>query len=682
MGLFNELKHRNVFRVGAAYILLGWLIIQVADVVVPHLPLPDWTTGLVILLVFIGFPFALLFAWAYELTSEGIQRESGSVGSGPGASAKRFDPIVFGLLVVAASVWLIVDSQDVEEQHHYASIAVLPFDNLSGDPQQAYLSAGLTDELLNTFASIETLKVAAPISSRAALNEKLSIAEVGDALGVESVLMGSLRMSDDQLLITARLIDTASNFQIWTGEYNILMTEVFDVQDEIARRILTALQGRLVAGQAGAVVSTRNPQAYEEYLKGVRLAQNWERELLAESQKHLTAATEMDPRFAEAWAGRALAYFRIATQSQGREQQEGLEQARQMNERAMELDPELAEAHAITAQLLAHDYRYDEALEANKRAIDRRPSYAEAHQWRSRMLRSLGHIDAAEIALAKAYELDKLNPRILFTWQTRECHAYRPALSIERLDKLAEQIHPVGLMLCATANQHFARGIETIEANTPMRPIWPYVYVKQCDQAREFAASGVDGMLVRAACVEDEAALAFHAELPDVEKYSRVVLEWLAIVQMRQGLFERALATLQRAHDGRVPVIGNTSVGGISSNASLALHRVQAARKLGIEAEEDILPRVQQLIDNLKASGAQRGYRLLEAKLMLLQGDLETAEALIQAAVEAQSMSWISRYDPIFLDYLGEDRVRELTMPIEALINAERTQLGWQPAEF
>ena len=280
MGIIAELKRRNVFRVGIAYLVLAWVVIQVTDTISPALNLPGWTLPLVTWLGVIGFPFVLIFAWAFELTPDGIKRdhEVDRSQSITPITGRKIDFVIIGLLLVAVG-FLLVDrytGQDEAEEDQlvsteltvmkpvesaYDSIAVLPFHNMSNDPGQEFFSDGITEELLNALARLRNLKVAARTSSFAFKGQKVDIREIGKALNVATVLEGSLRKSGKRLRITAQLIDVETGYHLWSEIYDRELTDVFAVQDDITAQIMSALKVHLGAGETVQVTTTNNTEA-------------------------------------------------------------------------------------------------------------------------------------------------------------------------------------------------------------------------------------------------------------------------------------------------------------------------------------------------------------------------------------------------------------------------------------
>jgi TolB-like protein len=320
MSIFKELKRRNVIRVAIAYIFAAWLLLQVADVVINNIGAPGWVFQAILLLVALGFPFALIFAWAFELTPEGIKREhevdrSESITH---VTGRKFDFAIIGLLAIAV-VFLVVDNyvlvgepasvaseQTVSAvQPAEKSIAVLPFVNMSSDPEQEYFSDGLSEEILNLLAKVPDLIVIGRTSSFAFKGKNEDLRGIGQALNVKTVLEGSVRKSGDRVRITAQLIDVSNGAHLWSESYDRTLTDIFAVQDSVASEILAALQIHVgVAPTRGR--PTESTEAYAQFLKAKAAMNRWE---ATNAEEFLLQAVELDPEFAEAWELLAYAYW-------------------------------------------------------------------------------------------------------------------------------------------------------------------------------------------------------------------------------------------------------------------------------------------------------------------------------------------------------------------------------------
>jgi TolB-like protein len=318
MSFFAELKRRNVFRVGAAYLVVAWLLMQVTDTVVPALHLPGWIVTAVVLFLIIGLPLALIFAWAFELTAEGLKREAEvePAESISHRTGRKLDYLIIGTLVLALGYFaydkVLLDpqrdaalvertTQAFEKQAATAadaqkSIAVLPFANMSADPEQEYFVDGLAEELLNLLAGIPELRVAARTSSFSFKNENVDIRAIAEKLNVEHILEGSVRKAGDTLRITAQLIEADSGYHLWSRRFDRQIEDVFAIQEEIAAAVVDALKISLL-GEV-AKVEEINPEAYTLYLQGKHFYGRRTREGFAKAVEAYQGALKLEPRYA------------------------------------------------------------------------------------------------------------------------------------------------------------------------------------------------------------------------------------------------------------------------------------------------------------------------------------------------------------------------------------------------
>ena len=417
--LFAELKRRNVFRVAAVYGATAFVTIEATDLVFPRIPLPEWTIALVVWLALLGFPLAVALAWAYEKTPEGLKATD------PAATAE-LDAIVrqpprsrwsagiaalVGVALLTLGAWWTL-ARTGPGVPTYDSIAVLPFANLSGDPDNQYFSDGLADELINALAGVADLKVAGRTSSFSLRDQSLDLRTIGDTLGVEAVLEGSVRRSEDRVRITAQLIDAQTGFHLWSEEYDRDITDIFLVQEDLAESIVRALIPRL-GGDAEELYrgGTSDVQAYDLYLAGRLKWYTRRLRLLWEAVDDFEAAVERDPEFALGWSGLADAIDALAYRdTRGRHL---VPRAKMAAQRAVLLDPDLAEGWASWGALASEaDRDWTTAEIVLRRAIALKPSYAYARAMLGNTLRDEGRVKEAIEQQRRALELDPLSPVI------------------------------------------------------------------------------------------------------------------------------------------------------------------------------------------------------------------------------------------------------------------------------
>jgi TolB-like protein/Flp pilus assembly protein TadD len=311
-GFFEELQRRKVYRVAAAYVVAAGFLIQIASVVLPAWELPNWSLRLVIALLLVGFPIALILAWAYDITAQGIQ-----ITPQTGTHRRRnlILLIVAAVIVSAAAgffllpraVWHKVDK----------SVAVLPFQNLSSDPENAYFADGIQEEVLTRLAKIADLKVISRASTQQYQSEPGNLAEIAKQLGVANILEGSVQKAGNQVRVNVHLVNVQTGSQLWAETYDRKLSDIFAVETEIAKGIAESLQATLTGREEQALAAnpTNNPEAYDAYLRGLAFEarSNYSSDALFKAIDFYDLAVRLDPNFALAWArlsgAHALLYF-------------------------------------------------------------------------------------------------------------------------------------------------------------------------------------------------------------------------------------------------------------------------------------------------------------------------------------------------------------------------------------
>lgn len=371
MDLLAELKRRNVIRMAGLYLVGAWLVVQVADTLFPAFGMPAWALRSVVVLLAIGFVPALTFAWIFELTPEGIRpdAEVDQRGSGARRAARRMNRILVGVLVLALS-WFGIDRfvlvpGDVvatppapargatEAPAGDKSIAVLPFVDMSQAGDQAYFSDGLSEELLNQLAQVPQLRVIARTSSFSFKDRNVDIATIAGALGVAHVLEGSVRKSGDRLRVTAQLVRASDSTHLWAQTYDRALSDVFALQDEISREIVSALKVELLPEQRlGGTQRTSHPAAYEAYLRGMDANRSAGHGAAMRALGAFEQAVGLDPGYANAHAALALARNVAADYAASAAQRaEQLDRAFAAAGQAITLAPDLADGYTARGTL-------------------------------------------------------------------------------------------------------------------------------------------------------------------------------------------------------------------------------------------------------------------------------------------------------------------------------------------
>ncbi|HUG00437.1 MAG TPA: tetratricopeptide repeat protein [Longimicrobiales bacterium] len=426
MTLLSELKRRKVFRVAAVYAATAFVVLQAADIMLPRVGVPDWVMSLVVVLTVLGFPVALVLAWALELTPEGgIKRTaveaSGTSGDPPPVLGKRTLFAVSLLVVLGIGLgagWFLRPASDPAPDSTTAvglpvdrSIAVLPFADLSPEGDQAYFSDGLAEEILNLLAQVRDLSVASRTSAFSLESSGLSIPEIADRLGVQYILEGSVRRAGDRIRVTAQLIDARTDRHLWSENFDRTLADVFAVQDEIAVAIGEALQVRLRGRDGGTVTATQiAPDLYERFLQSRFLLRQRNLPAIARATELLEEVVEGEPGYAPALAQLAEAHLLSGgTAGDPEELRERFDLILELVGRALAIDPSLAGAHAVRGNVAMTRGEYRAALVDYRRAIELDPDDPRAHHWLALLYSDAGHLDRAERAIAESLRLDPEN---------------------------------------------------------------------------------------------------------------------------------------------------------------------------------------------------------------------------------------------------------------------------------
>jgi len=420
MPILQELRRRNVFRMAILYVVTAWLVLQVADVLFDALELPPQWTRLVLALLVLGFPFAIVFSWIYEITPDGVKRDDGR--GQPGGH--RLDTAIVVLLGIAV-IGMLADrfwprDADVEATAEPTSeiiatasrnsIAVLPFADLSERQDQQYFTDGLTEELLNVLVPVEGLQVASRTSSFSYRDSSVPIPKIAEELKVAHILEGSVRKDGDRIRITAQLIETASDRHLWSENFDREFKDIFTIQDEIATAIVDALSAELGLSDVPSVSVesiTENLDAYQLYLEARELFIR--RTRLGESIRKFHQAIELDPQFARAWEGLAAVEAIADDWLWGLREDDidHLPLAEEAALTALELDSELSMPYAVLGQVYAKHYRDQvQSLAYLDAALEKDPKNLSALLWRGTMLKYAGYIDEAIESLQQCLDID------------------------------------------------------------------------------------------------------------------------------------------------------------------------------------------------------------------------------------------------------------------------------------
>jgi TolB-like protein/Tfp pilus assembly protein PilF len=432
MNFFAELKRRNVYKVAVAYAIVGWLLVQITTQVFPIFEIPNWALRLIVLAIIIGFPIALVLAWAFELTPEGIKRteEADVAGRKRPKSHAWIYVVVIGAAISITLFFLgrytATNTASVARTGAAAassipqkSIAVLPFENLSDDKNAAYFADGIQDEILTKLASIADLKVISRTSTAKYKSKPEDLKTVSQQLGVATVLEGSVQKAGDKVRVNVQFIDARADSHLWAKTYDRDLADVFAIQSEVAQEIADSLKAKLSPAEASTVARapTKDAQAYDLFLKGEfeqRVANsNFRPESFDQAARWYKEAIVRDPNFALAMAQLAMCQLRRHWLTNPISEPELLETGR-MARQALTLAPDLAEAHVALGLFHYYGFReYELALAEFERALELQPNNSLALSFIAFVHRRQGKWDRTLNELKRSIELDPRNPYIL-----------------------------------------------------------------------------------------------------------------------------------------------------------------------------------------------------------------------------------------------------------------------------
>src|SRR5216117_3932135 len=380
-GFFEEVKRRKVYRVAVAYVIAAGGIIQLASAAFPAWELPSWSLRLVIVLLLIGFPIALILAWAFDVTSQGIKTTPAVVTAGSHRRRNVIMLVATGIIISAAAGFFLLPRAAARKIDK--SIAVLPFENLSDEKENAYFADGVQDDVLTNLSKIGDLKVISRTSVMQYRGQTPNVREIGKALGVSNILEGSVRRSGNKVRVNVQLIDANTDEHIWANDYDRDVTDVFAIQSDLAQKIAEALQAKLSPGEKSQMTRkpTENGEAYLAFVQAHDLSCAFEDfDKLKQGEQLYARAIELDPNFALAMArySQLESWFLHTFDRTPQRRQK----ARNLAERALELQPDLPEAHlALGISYYYGDNNYDAALKEFEAAQRGLPNEAEMYMY-------------------------------------------------------------------------------------------------------------------------------------------------------------------------------------------------------------------------------------------------------------------------------------------------------------
>jgi TolB-like protein/Tfp pilus assembly protein PilF len=409
---FGELKRRNVYKVAIAYAVVAWVLMQAASQIFPFFEIPNWAVRLVVLLLIMGFPVALIFAWAFELTPEGLKRTE--VADELPRKSERKRAWIYVVIIagaVAASLFFFgrYTSSKQGAEMSEKSIAVLPFENWSEDKANAYFTEGVQDEILTRLSKIADLKVTSRTSTQHYKSAPENLAEIAKHLGVAHILEGSVQKSGDAVRVNVQLIKAANDSQVWAETFDRKLTDIFSVESDVAKAIADQLRAHITRQEEQVIAAkpTKNIEAYDAYLRGRYFWNKRTSDGIKHAIEHFQQSIEHDPDFALGHAGLADSYIALTFYNFAAPH-ETMPKAKESAIKALALDDTLAEAHASLAHILMnYDWNWSAAEKEFKRSIELTPDYATGHQWYAiHYLTATGRFEGAVQEMKKALKLD------------------------------------------------------------------------------------------------------------------------------------------------------------------------------------------------------------------------------------------------------------------------------------
>ena len=717
MSLLAELKRRNVIRMAGLYFVGAWLLVQVAGTVLPWFAVSaSVLRGLVLVLV-IGFVPALVFAWVFELTPEGIRRDAEVTPEQSIApqTAQRMNRLIVALLLLAVTYFgfdkfvlapkreaaLVATTAQVVKAETLASaeatvddksIAVLPFVDMSQEKDQEYFSDGLSEEILNLLAQIRDLKVIGRTSSFAFKGRNEDLRKIGNTLGVAYLLEGSVRKSGNDLRITAQLIEVEGGSHLWSQTYDRKLENVFAIQSEIAAAIAEALKINLIgAGQAAPVAqAAASLPAYELFLQARRLIQGRTRSGLEAARGLLEEALKLDPNYAAALAAQAQTLYMLNNAGGGYGDlplEQAIAMAQPLVERALALDPKLAEAHAVQSLLFSSQRDFPRAEAALSRALALNPNLADALHWQAGLLFGGGRL-REELAVRRRLDaIDPLNVANLLILNRALRNSGKPTEARAVTARLLRAFPDNPQSFGAQADDLVDAG-QLAEAQVPaarvlaLKSNWAPglnadIYYALGDFEKMLSLQGVPKSRALIALGRNEEAVAAARERFASAPEDRGAAEDLLSTLSWAGRFDEVLA-LSRERWGDLKGL-DTYFGAVESGPLPSIATAQRAKGQQ-QALAATLAHWRKHIDFLREQGYPAdAFLMTEARHRALAGERAAALKALTRAIDLGGRDPLLGRDPALADLRDDPAFKAQLVRMKKLINAERAKLRMAP---
>src|SRR5438046_4003717 len=538
-----------VLALVATGLLIGWLLMQIATQIFPFLEIPNWVVRLVIALVAIGFPIALVIAWAFEITPQGIERTEVADTMPLAAGQKKHAWIYVAIVGAVLSVGLFTlgrygfrEKVSASSELSAKSIAVLPFDNLSRDPDNAFFAEGVQDEILTRLAKVADLKVIARTSTQKFKSAPENLPDIAKRLGVANILEGSVQKVNDQVRVNVQLINALTNAHLWAEIYDRKLSDIFAVQSDIAKTVADTLQAKLTGSEKQLMEAqpTNDTAAYELYHKGRSFWAKRSGDNIPKAIGFYQQAIERDPNYALAYAALANSYVLLPYYT-GAKQHDSFTRAREAALKALQIDPNLPEAHTALGKIRNFaDIDMQGSIREFERAIELNPNDASAQHWLgSGPLVSLARFDQAIAHCKRSVELERLSPVMMVDYGSIFFYAKRYDESISVLRKAVEMDPSFGY-----AHQTLATAYQ---AKSDLRnAIAEFEKAKQVDDAPVILA---EWAAAKAWAGDKGTARKTLAELDVIAQRREVVAYVRAVLHLSLGDKDEAMRWLERSFE-------------------------------------------------------------------------------------------------------------------------------------
>lgn len=707
--LLEELTRRNVIRVAIAYVVASWVLLQVADLVVDNIGAPDWVMQVFMLFLALGFPLVVMFSWAFELTPEGIKRESEVVRneSITRQTARNLNRLTIGLLILVLVVMgvermiprsheapAVIDETVSTPDGADKSIAVLAFEDMSPGGDQAYFAEGISEELLNVLAQIPDLKVAGRTSSFAFKDQNRDLREIGEILDVAHILEGSVRTSGNRVRVTAQLVKADDGFHLFSKNYDRELTDIFEVQDDIAREIGNALRSAILGDKASEAVAETSVDAYDRYLRARQWIHTRDRSLMEQASVLLDEAIAIDPAYAPALAQKALVML-LLSDGPGSYGDIPLAEAhrvaRPLLDRALQLDSELAEAHAILGLLYsqASVEPSEEAIASLRRALELNPTMANANNWLAAEVS-----DSANVAESRRlYEVVVQNDPLYMPAFNNLTFQYMQVRGLDKADSLVRRVQRIA---GDSPSVHFARGAlamangdlstayteldEAYRFNTSASVVqlWystALYFLGELEYSAEVARDTDKLVVMELANRHDDAVAVFESLQPETigEGRLRGISEWFLLLGKSNELIEFLESFLGPSDSWTDTLPQPDQLWGTGAHTNL----VAALRAVGRNDD------AQRLLDDARAmtevqrqNGADNMFFWYSsAQVAALLGDRQAMLKSLRNAIDTGFISVYGCDSVIFDPYRNDSRFIDLESEMVRRANEERREL-------